>query len=72
LERELLEFIFEKVKLSSPDCFFISLATQCIVGKDYLSTFHVFYSPNTYGLSKLATMKMRTKEINKWYDNNVV
>ncbi len=72
LEREFLEFIFKKARLSSPDCFFIPLVAQLIVGKNYLSTLHVFYLLDTYGLSKLATMKTRTKEIDKWYDNNVV
>jgi hypothetical protein len=65
LERELLEFIFEKVRLSSTNYFFIPLVVQLIISGDYLSIFHVFYSPDTYGLSKLATMKMKTKEINK-------
>ncbi len=72
LERELLKFIFEKARLSSPDCFLIPLVAQLIVGRDYLSTLYVFYSPDTYGLSRLATMKTRIKEIGKWYDNNVV
>jgi hypothetical protein len=63
LERELVEFIFKRARLSSLDCFFIPLVTQLIVGKIYLSTLHVFYLLDTYGLSKLATMKTRTKEI---------
>ncbi len=65
LESELLKFIFEKARLSSPDCFLIPLVAQLIVGRDYLSNLYVFYSPDTYGLSRLATMKMRTKEIGK-------
>jgi hypothetical protein len=65
LERELLKFIFEKVRLSSPDCFLIPLVAQLIVGRDYLSTLYVFYSPDIYGLSRLATMKTRIKEIGK-------
>jgi hypothetical protein len=48
LERELLKFIFEKARLSSPNCFPIPLVAQLSVGREYLSILYVLYSPDAY------------------------
>jgi hypothetical protein len=45
------------------------LLSLVLVENIYL--FSMFYI-HLMHISRLATMKMRTKEIDKWYDNNVV